>query len=47
MTFDPGPAWREVPRPVAAVAPEAVSHRQNHVVRTWVPVDWYPTGHDQ
>lgn len=34
--FDPGPEWREVERPVAAVAPEAVSYRANHQVRTWV-----------
>lgn len=35
--FDPGTGWREVERPVAAVAPEAVSHRKDHIVRTWIP----------
>lgn len=43
MTFDPGPGWREVDRPTAAVAREALLWRgpRGSVprIRAWVPVE--------
>lgn len=39
--WTPGPGWREVPRPVAAAAPEAIVHRApkgtDDRIRAWVP----------